>query len=77
MVRDEIVAGGVGIAALQLVLVGKGDGMDEKVELAPASSELGENGVDRGEILDVAGQDAGRSRALAASGSTRFRSASP
>src|SRR3546814_15622217 len=33
--QREIVRAGIEIAALQLVLVGKADGMDEEVELAP------------------------------------------
>ena len=35
MVRTKFVARGVGVAALELVLVGEGDGVDEEIERAP------------------------------------------
>jgi hypothetical protein len=50
----EILARGLDVAARQLVLVGKGDRVDEEVEPAPARLDLGEDGVDAGEIGHVA-----------------------
>ncbi len=50
----EILAGGVRIAALEFVLVGEGDRMDEEVELPPLLLDRREDGVHRGEIFDVA-----------------------
>jgi hypothetical protein len=41
----------------QLVLVGKGDGVDEEVDLAPQIFDLGEDGVERLGLGDVAMAD--------------------
>ncbi len=57
MVRWKFVARGVGVAALQLVLVGEADGVDQEVHRAPLLLDLGEHRIDRGDVLDVAGQD--------------------
>ena len=56
MVRMKFSRVGVGVAALELVLVGKGDGVDEEVDAAPVLLERREDGVDRGDVLDIAGQ---------------------
>ena len=53
---QKIVAGGVGVAAGELRLVGEGHGVDEEIERPPGPLELGENGIDRGDVLDVARQ---------------------
>ena len=53
---QEVLARRVGEAAGQLGLVGEGDGVDQKIELAPRPLDVGENGIDRSDILDVAGQ---------------------
>src|SRR5476651_292484 len=53
----EIVGRGVEVFALELVLVGEGDGMDQEVEAAPLLLDLGEGGIDAGSIGDVARQD--------------------
>ncbi len=53
----EVRFGRLDIAARQLVLVGEGDAVDDEVELAPELLDLGEDGVDRGGIGDVAMAD--------------------
>src|SRR3546814_8895453 len=53
---QEVVAAGLQVLALQLVLVGIGDGMDQEVELAPGLLDGGEDGIDGGVVGDVAGQ---------------------
>src|SRR3546814_3977170 len=50
--QREIVRAGIEIAALQLVLVGKADGMDEEVELAPVLCQHVEHRIHRGGIGD-------------------------
>ena len=50
----EIVRRGVDIAALELVLVGKGDGMDDEVQAVPHLGQFGKGGVDRLRPADVA-----------------------
>ena len=52
----EVLARGVGVAALELVLVGEGDGMDQEIERAPLLADGRERGVDRCGLLDVARQ---------------------
>ena len=42
----EIVRRGVDIAAVELVLVGKGDGVDDEIERAPCRFHRREGGVD-------------------------------
>ena len=62
---DEILPRRVGIAALEFVLVGKGDGVDDEIDACPiASSSVVEHRVDRGAVLDIAGQDELASRAI-------------
>ena len=51
---DEVLARGIGVAALQLVLVGKGDGVHEEIHRAPFLLDLIEHRIDRGDVLDVA-----------------------
>ena len=46
MVRRKLSRRGVDVAAGQLVLVGKADGVDEEVELAPLLFERREDGID-------------------------------
>ena len=53
----EVLLAGVDVAAVELVLVGEGDGVHEEVELAPGASQLGEDRVHRGRVGDVAGHD--------------------
>ena len=53
----EIVGGGVDIAAGELVLVGKGDGMDQEIEAAPETLDLGEDRIHRRRVGDVAMAD--------------------
>ena len=56
--REILAGGGVDIAPLQLFLGRVADGVDEEVEpVAPGSVELLENRVERGQILDIAGDD--------------------
>jgi len=43
---DEVPLGRVDVAAVELGLVRKGDGVHEEVELAPGRLELGEHGID-------------------------------
>ena len=66
----EVLRRGVDIAACQLVLVGKGNGMHYKIKLAPIALQLFENGVQAGVVGDIAwhnfGIDALRQRAHAA-----------
>ena len=42
----EILGRRVDIAALELLLVGEGDGVDDEIEAVPFRAELGEGGVD-------------------------------
>src|SRR5207249_10550795 len=53
----EVIGRGVEIAALELVLVGEGDGMDQEIEFAPFLLDRGESGVDAGRVGHVAGVD--------------------
>ena len=62
--RTKFVARRVGVAPLELVAVGEADAMDEKVERAPVRRERANNCIDRGDVLDVAGQHASRAEAL-------------
>ena len=76
MVLREVASRRVDVAAGQLVLVGEGDGVDEEIEPAPVRLDLLEDGVHRRRVGDVAMADDVR-LSSAASGSTRFFSASP
>ena len=53
----EIVAAGVGVAALELVLVGERDRMHQKIQRAPLTPDLAEQRVDRGQVFHVARHD--------------------
>src|ERR1051326_6155478 len=57
---DEILARGVGIAAPELVAVGKRDRVHQEIQLLPAAGHLGEHQVDGAQVLDVARQDQAR-----------------
>ena len=61
MVRDEILTRRIGVATLQFVAIGIADAMDDEIEVAPFVLQSLEHGVDRGEVLDVAGQHERRS----------------
>src|SRR5581483_731790 len=50
----EILRRGVDIAAIQLFLVGKGDGMNQKIHPVPHFAQLGKGRVDRGHIRNIA-----------------------
>lgn len=58
----EIVGGSVEIAAVELILVGEGDGMDHEIDLAPFLPQHLEGRIDSGGIGDVtmAEQDAAK-----------------
>jgi hypothetical protein len=51
----EVLARGVGVESLQLVLLGKRDGMDDKIEMVPLPVECREDAVEGLETLHVAG----------------------
>ena len=51
----EILPRGVGVAALQLRLVGEGDGVHDEVEAAPGHAQRIENRLQRCAVLHVAG----------------------
>jgi hypothetical protein len=51
---DEIVLGDVHVAAVELILVGKRDRVQDKVERAPGRFDVGEHRVDARRIGDVA-----------------------
>src|SRR5580704_4090918 len=53
---QKIFARRVGVTPLQLVLVGKGDGMHDKVERAPLLAEARKYAIDGRYVLDIAGQ---------------------
>ena len=53
---QEIGARGVGVAALELVLVGERDRVHQEIERAPLLGDGRERGVDRRRVLDVARQ---------------------
>ena len=53
-----------GVMAFQFVLVGKGDGVHEEVHRAPLLLDFRKYGVNRGNILDVAGHHERRARLL-------------
>ena len=72
----EVLLGGVDVAAVELGLVGEGDGVHQEVELAPLPAELGEHGIHRGGSVTSQGSTSSEPTS-AASGSTRFLSASP
>ena len=57
MVREKFCPRGVGVAALQLVAVGKADRVHEEIQRAPGAAQLVEHRIDGGDVLDVAGQD--------------------
>src|SRR3546814_17147758 len=59
---EEVLAAGIEITALQLLLVGVGDGMDQEVEPAPGIPQRGECGVQARRVGDVAGQDQRRAQ---------------
>ena len=52
----EVLGAGVDVAAVEFGLVGKGDGVHQEVELAPAPAELGEHRVHRAAVGNIAGQ---------------------
>jgi len=52
--HQEIGVRGIDIAAAQFVLVGKADGVDDKVDAAPFGLEPFEQGIDRVHVGDVA-----------------------
>ena len=55
--REKFSRRGVGVAALELVLVGESDGVDEEIDERPMRAfERGERRIDGGDVLDVAGQ---------------------
>jgi hypothetical protein len=51
----EIGATGIDVAALQLVAVGEGDGVYEKIEPAPNRCEPRKHGIELAVILDIGG----------------------
>ena len=57
---DEVLAGVVGEAALEFVLVRETDRVDEKVDGSPLLLERGKNSIDGRNVLDVAGHQHGR-----------------
>jgi hypothetical protein len=52
----EVLLRGVDVAAVELCLVGEGDGMHQEVELAPLPAELGKDLVHGGFVRDIAGE---------------------
>ena len=46
----EIVCRGINIAACQLVFIGEGDAMDDKIQLAPAFLDFGKHRINGGSI---------------------------
>ena len=54
---QEVLAGGVDVAAAQFVLVRETDGVNDEVQLAPFGFEFAEEGVDRIHVRDVARQN--------------------
>ena len=50
----EIFRRGIDIAALELVLVGKADGMDHEIQAVPDLPQFGEGGIDGAWLGDVA-----------------------
>ena len=56
MVRVKLSRRGVGVFSLQFILVGKGDGMNQEIDLAPGLLQFGENIVDGRNVFDIAGQ---------------------
>ncbi len=60
----EIVARSLGVAALQLVLVGETDGMDVEIERTPLLLDFAEHRIDGRDVLDIARQDQLRSEQL-------------
>ena len=72
----KILARGVGVAALQFVLVGEADGVDQKIQMPPFVAQRLEHRIDAGDVLDIAGQHQGTPSGCA-SGLTRLPSASP
>ena len=53
---NEVLARGVAIAALELVLVRIGDGMNQKIETAPFAFQAIKGGIEFGVVLDIAGK---------------------
>jgi len=53
----EIVFGGVDVAAVELVLVGKRDGVHDKVERTPGRFDVGKDRVERRHVGNVAMPD--------------------
>ena len=60
----EVLAACIRIAALQLVLVGEGDGMHQKVDRAPLLAQGLEHAIHRGNVFDIAGQHGFRADAV-------------
>ena len=48
---------GIDIAAVELFLVGEGDGVDDEIDLAPQLGDFGKDGVERRCVGDVAMAD--------------------
>ena len=57
MALREVLFRRIDVAAVEFVLVGEGDGVDEEVEAAPGLGEFVEHGIHRRRIGHVAGQD--------------------
>mmetsp|Transcript_22710 Transcript_22710/g.37482 ORF Transcript_22710/g.37482 Transcript_22710/m.37482 type:complete len:214 (-) Transcript_22710:2302-2943(-) len=55
--QAEICTAGVHVAAAQLVLVGKANGVDDEVQVVPMLFQLGEQRVNRCLVAHIAGQD--------------------
>ena len=59
---NKVFARGIGVTALQFILVGEGNSVHEKIHCAPLLLDLGKHGIDRGNVLDVAWHHEGRAR---------------
>ncbi len=58
----EVLLRRVDVAAVQLGLVGEGDGVHQEIELAPLAAELCKHRIDGGGVADVTGQHQLRSQ---------------
>ena len=62
--REILARGHVDVAALQFVLVGEADRVNDEINRSPSFFQRGENRVDGGDVLHVAGQHERRAKAF-------------
>ena len=59
---EEVVERGIDVPALQLLLVGKGDGVDDEIDAAPGARQTVERGIKARLVLNIAGHHQARAQ---------------